>query len=219
MTYTSPLEVALPKWPALLVMGNRVTPEQAIEINFRTASGWWSTNDREFLKFVADTIGTKMGQYGSMEFGNEIREKWGFIDLSYLTNSNIMTCYVGGLHGWCSWDGAIFANSYNIGKWPSVAEVQGEWEHIANAFPFLSLRCQLLDGESSEDGERKALVEFVVKDGKVETFVPEDSTPMMPNVGLDMDAFAANFNSPYREHGPEYLFTERYARFKAIRGL
>lgn len=220
MKAIKPIGVGLPKWPALLVMGRRVTHEQAIEINFRTSSAWWSTNDREFLEFVADTIGTTVGEYGFMDFGKDIREKWGFLDLSYLENSNIMSSYIGGPHGWCSWDGVIFANSYNIGKWPSVEEVEQDWKAIAEAFPFLSLRCQLLDGENVEEGERQALVEFRVNAGEVEVFYPdEDRTPMMPTVGPDISAFMANRNSRYREHDPEHLFTQRYEIFKQIRGL
>lgn len=32
--------VYLPKWPAMVVVGKRVTPEQAAEIIIRT-NGWW----------------------------------------------------------------------------------------------------------------------------------------------------------------------------------
>lgn len=218
--YRYPLDsIGLPKWPALLVTGKRVTLDQAIEINFRTASSWWSTNDKEFLEFIAESIGASIEGYGYLNFTQEMREKWGHLSLEYLCNSNIVSSYIGGPHGWCSWDGHIFANSYNIGKYPSVVEVHSEWEQIAKAFPFLSLRCQLLDGESSEDGDRKALVEYVIEDGKVEAFVPEDPTPMVANVGLDFNMVAALFNSRLREHGTEQQFTERYNRFKELRGL
>lgn len=216
---TPSLKLGLPKWPALLVSGAKVTPDQAIEINFRTASDYWSTNDREFLAFIADTIGTDLTEYGSLNFSREISQKWGHISLSYLSNSNIVSSYIGGPHGWCSWDGTIFSNSYNIGKWPSVDAVFEDWSRIAEAFPFLSLRSQLLDGETADDGVRNAVVEFVVADGKVNAFEPEDKTPMVTAAGLDMDYFARNFNNRYREHGTEQSFTERYERFKVLRGL
>ena len=38
----------LPKWPGLLVIGDKVTPEQAMEILIRTDNLQLSSNDRKF---------------------------------------------------------------------------------------------------------------------------------------------------------------------------
>ena len=83
--------------------------------------------------------------------------------------------YIGGPHGWCDWQGQIFTNSYNIGKWPSTQEVYEEWRCIATAFPFLSLKCQLFDGETCEEEERelKPIIQFNVSQGQVTLCEPE----------------------------------------------
>lgn len=209
--------VNLNKWPAMLVVGEKVTVEQAIEINFRTACSYWSSNDKDFLAFIAEVIGANVGNYRNVEFTDEIREAWGHIPLEYLSNSNIVSSYIGGPHGWCSWDGEIFSNSYNIGKWPTVREVYDDWCRIAEAFPFLNLRCQLMSGECSEE-RLTALVEFVVKDGAVEVLIP-DATPMITASDCDISRFISMLNNRYREHGSELDFVTRYNTFKAIRGF
>lgn len=215
--------IALPKWPALLVMGKKVTREQAVEIIFRTNSGW-SSNDRHFLKFVADNIGHKTDEYDYMYLNPEMREQWGSLPLEYLGNSRIVSCWIGGPHGWCTWEGDIFTNNYNIGKWPSVQEVFSEWSEIAQAFPFLDLRCQLLDreaGEEIEEGENPAtvVVEFIVKDGTCTIVVPESGAdPMMPTV-FDMSGFLSFATNPNREHITREAFTTYYSQFKALRGF
>lgn len=81
-----------------------------------------------------------------------------------------MSCWIGGTHGWCDWDGTIFANSFNVGKWPTVEEVEKDWQAIAAAFPFLDLRSQLLNRGSSEavDEGASPVVEFVVRNSRVE---------------------------------------------------
>lgn len=219
MTDKTPLQVDLKKWPALLVSGKAVTREQAIDINFRTGS-LYGTNDKDFESFVAQTMGLEEYEFGGVRFSDEDNQRLGRLELEYLGNHNVMSCYIGGPHGWCSWDGAIFANSYNIGKWPSVTEVQDEWERIAAAFPYLDLTCQLLDMESGEEGgSDKALVEFRVKDGKVEVYIPENDTPMVASTGPDFSSFARNFNNPYREHVTEREFVSYWNSFKEIRGL
>ena len=48
-------EVELPKWPALVVIGESVTKEQAMEILIRTDSLYFGCNDKEWeeeLNFI-----------------------------------------------------------------------------------------------------------------------------------------------------------------------
>ena len=47
--------LGLPKWPALIVKGEKITPEQASEIIIRT-NGDSSCNDNEFSNRVAELI-------------------------------------------------------------------------------------------------------------------------------------------------------------------
>jgi len=106
-----------------------------------------------------------------IEASEKNRETYKVLDLYYLTNERIMSCWIGGPNGWCDWDGTIGCNNKNIGKWPDVEAVAAEWGLIAEAFPFLNLRCQLFDGETCEE-DAKPILLFTVANGRV---VVEDS--------------------------------------------
>ena len=137
----------LPKWPALLVVGEAVTPEQAAEIIIRTSSFRFTTNARDFKAQLETALyGQVLDDYTQSAFDQQERKRQEYrvLDLEYLYNDQVCSCWVGGPHGWCHWDGRIHTNNYNIGKWPSEEEVLKEWQAIAAAFPFLSLRSQLL---------------------------------------------------------------------------
>ena len=45
---TDLLEIGLPKWPALVVKGKKITKEEAAEILIRTDDFWFSANDHDF---------------------------------------------------------------------------------------------------------------------------------------------------------------------------
>lgn len=177
----------LPKWPGLLVLGEKVTPEQAMEILIRTDGLNLSSNDRKFdeqlSKIVYGVKGNWVGRSDELkkklgtkdwniihQYKDEKRAELGHIQsLYYLENSRIVSIWIGGPKGWCDWEGNIRTCNYNIGSWPSVEEVYNEWVIIAEEFPFLNLRAQLLDGEIGQDEhEHKVVVEFIVKDGRVE---------------------------------------------------
>lgn len=162
---------ALPKWPALIVKGEPVTVEQAAEVIIRTTEvGWLSCNDSRLTTAVRAAFGIREGQHG-FPVGEDVRaarERLAILDLEHLDNEQILSSWIGGPHGWMSWSGHVGCSNFNIGKWPSVEQVEEEWQAIAEAFPFLRLHAQLLSGETCEDDIRP-LVEFVVKDGKVVT--------------------------------------------------
>jgi hypothetical protein len=184
----------LPKWPALVVVGKPVTREQAAEIIVRTDSLYFSTNDsawagqlNSYLYDVepcssyrlTDAVESKLGLYDrdwqkTVEYENAATNAVGKIPLNYLDNHQIASSWIGGAHGWCSWDGEIGCSNYNIGKWPSVGDVYYEWARIAKAFPFLELKCQLMNREAGEDDavDPMPVVEFLVKDGRVKMTKP-----------------------------------------------
>lgn len=209
-------EIELPKWPALVVVGEPVTKEQAMEILIRTDSLYFCCNDREWekeLNFIVygfkdgnvddrlkEKHGIPKGQY-SPEF-YEIKEsyqnRYAPIELQYLDNHRIASAWIGGAHGWCSWDGSIGCSNYNIGKWPSVQEVFEEWVIIASKFPFLDLKCQLMNEEAGESESLKPLVEFRIKDGKVEIYEPGEILAI-PSFGTE--DMIARFNDPHGERG------------------
>ena len=166
-------DVNLSKWPGLLVTGQPVTKKQAQKINIRTSSlPYLSTNNKAFHKKVLAHLFDGLEDYYEVcrtDKDTEFESGYGILNLNYLTNKNIASAFVGGPHGWCDWKGNIRASSYNIGKWPSVKAVYGDWSLIAETFSYLNLKCQLLDGETCEieSRELKPLIQFDVKDGVV----------------------------------------------------
>lgn len=151
------------KWPRLLVVGDAVTKEQADEILIRT-NQWHGlfSNDKEWLAIVRQ-VANEYGRPAELDHAAvnagaalarmRAMDAWekslGILELSYLSNWRIMSCWFGGPYGWCDWDGTIGASTFNIGKWPSTAEVTEEWQAIATAFPFLNLRAQCLEDEGA----------------------------------------------------------------------
>lgn len=164
---------ALPKWPGLLVQGETVSKEQAMEILICT-NRWASMgNDPDWADAICKAAGVKQDKLGYMETQDCYRfeAEMGVLELEFLHNSQIVSAWVGGAHGWCHWDGKIQANNYNIGSWPSVEGVLSEWRQIAAAFPFLKLTCHLYSKETCEDGG-VPLIEYVVRDGGVTVGTP-----------------------------------------------
>lgn len=176
--------IGLPKWPAMVVVGEPVTKDQAAEILVRTFNWNNTSNDRDFTRECLTAAGIRIAAHGYPEWESveEVSLKFGLLNLSYLLNSRIYSAWICGPHGWCDWDGSIFTNNYNIGKWPSVEDVHGEWQTIAEAFPYLNLRCQLYSGETCEVGI--PLIEYVVSKGKASVKLPEDmyEKPKEPNI-------------------------------------
>ena len=153
----------LPKWPALLVVGEPVTKKQAAEIIIRTQHFFFNTNDRVFQDQLQEAVGLD-GDYDFDKIGKRYTE-YKCLNIEFLVNSRIVSCYIGGPHGWCNWDGAIGCSSYNIGKWPTIEDVLAEWKTIAAAFPFLKLKSQLFSGEHDEE-ELKPVIQFNIADGQ-----------------------------------------------------
>lgn len=183
--------ISLPKWPALLVVGEKVTPQQAQEINIRTSSlPYLSTNNRKFSAEVYEYLYKVKNLTNYWDYTGDINvtEEYGILELEYLQNQYIASAWIGGPHGWCDWQGNIFANNYNIGKWPSVSQVYQEWCLIAHTFPFLNLQCQLLNKECSEhcnDEENskettRAVVQFTIEKGAVDLEVEPKSLILEP---------------------------------------
>jgi len=193
----------LPKWPAMVVVGDPVTVEQAEEILIRTDGLSFCSNAREAQKEFYRILGLETDEWGSPYGGSTAQDyrnshdKWQSVasklrvlnEISYLRNARILSSYIGGPHGWCDWNGSIFSNSYNIGKWPSVEVVRDEWKCIAKAFPYLKLRCQLFSGEQCEEGS-EPVVEFRVSKGRVRVMEPKDCLSIDPTLNLDPIKFA-----------------------------
>lgn len=201
--------MGLPKWPALAVVGKKLTDEQAAEVLIRT-DGYvpnfkYAGNDKHHAK----RLNALFGFYGAPGMDATVEERRAYWDktddlrnrlrvvrLEYLANHQIVSSWVGGPHGWVNWNGDVFCNTFNIGKWPDIQTVAEEWGRIAEAFPYLDLRSQLFDGETSEDGN--PVVEFVVSEGVV--VVTEPRGVLVPTVLMPLNP-AIQFGSSAREHG------------------
>lgn len=187
------LDSALPKWPEMRVIGNKVSKKQAADIIMRTDFSFFypSTNDEEWLRIFYDIIG--VGQVEDDDIYKAIysvAKRIGWLEgIEYIRPSRIMSNYIRGPRGWIDWDGNIDYGTHNIGKWPSCEDVFKDWEIVANAFPYLNLRCQLFDKEGCEDGE-EAVIEYIVREGKVEAVKPVDIIPR--GIELEYDICAAN---------------------------
>jgi len=203
------LNVGLPKWPALIVAGEKVSEDLASEILIRTDSNLpdyeYVLNDTDYANQIMSLFGMPsrfrgakrddfMAHYDKVD---AIRKKLGILGLDYLKNSRIGSSYIGGPHGWCDWSGNIFCNTYNIGKWPEADTVANEWAKIASVFPTLKLRCQLLDAEQCEDHGVPA-VEYMVANGKV--IVDKPKGQLLPVVN-DITGNVMGIFNPSRERG------------------
>lgn len=205
----------LPKWPALIVVGKPVTKQQAMAINVMTDRFSFCSNDREFEKQIHKLIYDvdeswsdltdalkekhKTDFSGTCGIKESISKKYGALELNYMSNSRIVSSWIGGPHGWCNWDGTIGTNNYNIGKYPSVQDVYEDCVKIAEAFPFLEMKVQLLNQEAGED-ERptEAVIEYSIANGNIDMYEPKG---ILREPSFGFDDMYKRFNSPYAERG------------------
>jgi hypothetical protein len=211
--------VDLPKWPQMLVTGAAVTVEQAKEIIFRTddtmCSPEYAGNDHEWRKWFSAESGF-----------DEIKDDWGsreelrdavMVSTGYVKNDWAASSYAYGPHGWCHPDGTICSFD-NIGKWPSVTEVLGDWAELAKAFPFLDLHVTLMSGEHCED-VAAALVNIRVVNGVASleepTLEPHATNPK--GRGDITDHIFALLSHTRNERGlPTEWYVEYAARIKGV---
>ncbi len=173
------------KWMGLVVVGKKITEEQAKEIIVRTSGLYFCSNDHKFVQELYEHIFNKKLDHivyhaSICEFCDDKKElnfamkRYGILPgIEYLKNSQIVSSYIGGPHGWCNWDGTIFTNSYNVGKYPSKEYIFKEWKEIAREFSYLDLKCQLWNGEVCDE-DNAPYVQYNVKNGKVKVVEPED---------------------------------------------
>ena len=91
------------------------------------------------------------------------------------------------------------SSNYNIGKYPSVRDVYEDCVKIADAFPFLEMRVQLMNQEAGEDDRPlEAVVEYSIKNGEVDMYQP---TGILETPSFGSDDMYQRFNNPYAERG------------------
>jgi len=171
-------DVYLIKWPGFVVEGKKVTEEQAAEILIKTDCHMpnfkYAGNDRGLSKELNAICNVSEDYDYDKEC--ELRDRMGILEIDLLANSQIVSSYIGGPHGWCDWDGNIRTSGDNIGKWPTVKSVAEEWHTIAQAFSYLDLECWLFNHESGYVegvGSPGPVVKFVVSSGNVDVKFPD----------------------------------------------
>lgn len=200
-------DIPLTKWPGFIVVGEKVTEAQAAEIliktDFHLPDFRHASNDRAFDEDLCGVFGvpydTNYKDYrNQFEKLETLKKELGMIsNLEYIANERIVSSWIDGPHGWCDWSGNIFCNTFNIGKWPDVKQVAEEWSRIAEAFPFLNLKSQLMSGESGEDNAIP-VVEFVINDG---TVVVRDTKHKLVPMVFDVNSIVHSLLAPGRERG------------------
>lgn len=165
------LERDLPKWPGVLINGDPVSREQALNIIAKTDSfidslGEFGGNDSEWNAKAKSEMGVDDLTFEeSCAIGSAFRESDLFVPTVYLRNDWLSTSYIHGPSGWCSPSGEIYMNR-NVGKWPSLIEIQEDFERIAKAFPFLKATAVVFDHEYCEE-EKKQVLTFFINKGEV----------------------------------------------------
>jgi hypothetical protein len=163
-----------PKWPGLLVVGEKISEEQAADILLKTQH-WFLLDDiskksllyKEFKKIYISSF-PEEDRISDIPLDFDIIEKTiKPLELSHLSNHRISSSWIGGLHGWCDWDGKIFCNNYNIGKWPSLEYVKDDLTLIASSFPFLNFTLQLLSEEIHSEENSYPIYTCEVKNGSI----------------------------------------------------
>ena len=198
------------KWPAMLITGEKVTEEQAMDIIIRTDEAvvnpnmYTFGNNQDFGKQWAKLIDVRYDYDESVYSRSECIN---FVSLEYLYNNLLGSCWVGGSTSWIWEDGSIFRFS-NIGKWPSTEKVFDELKQIAQAFPYLKLKATLFDkkvmfdfyinGQKIADAEYedvldKAFCSFTVENGKV-TYHNE---PFKDHFSCDLISESFNKKNPF----------------------
>lgn len=175
------LDRALPKWPQMLVWGERINPSLALEIIRRTEMFFLGLggndheyNDRWWKRFHYPQYKDFSGQPEQYKKHREARSnwirEWGYLDAEYIYNAWISTSFIFGPHGWCWPDGTI-AFDGNVGKWPTGHELYAEWKAVAEAFPALNMTVVFMDDERDAD-IRNPIMAFRINGGKVEVVDP-----------------------------------------------
>ena len=204
-------DIELPKWTGLLVVGDSVTFEQAEEIIIRTSDWRYDlfNNDKSFLNNEIKNIYRE--SLPIEELISEVKldedifyQKIDHLSLSYLDNDRIDSSWIGGLKGWCDWDGKIFCNNFNIGKYPSVIDVIDDLKDIIKAFPYLKFKLQLLSHEVSIEeyiNEVKPLVSLEINNGKIkEMNINHLIAPYMSNENcINDEILINNINQNWRK--------------------
>lgn len=181
------------KWPHMTVIGDQVTAEQAADILIRTDSNMCSflyagnQPDHVRVNYKA-AVGCTCPKEWDLKALQACPANSRKLRLNYLKNAQIVSAYIGGPHGWVDWQGRVFANSFNTGKWPSEETLLEDCTTIAEAFPFLQATFWWWSSEGCEfDGSQLPVYAIRVEGGVAkETKEPCPVAPGQSDTETDM---------------------------------
>jgi hypothetical protein len=197
----------------MVVHGRPISTSQANEVIVRMADPYWLMgNDKQWERLTHEAFGiTTIDRHGLENYQaydlecKRVHRELGTVHAGYLgLAGRIYTSMISGPYGWCDWDGTI-RGAYNVGKWPSVAELDEQWHSVASAFSFLSLTVQIFDKESCElEGDESPVAQWTISDG-VARFDDEPGPSLLPTLDPEAtkidESWFRRFNTPGFERG------------------
>ena len=150
----------LSTWNGIVLEGQSISKEDAARVILRTTNlRGLNITDPLWKEKVFGMFGIPMNWDTDPldpdldPFFEEAVEKYGlladssgFSRLEFFSNWKIFSDSKWGAHGWVDWDGQVFCNSWDIGKYPTEDLIQEEWELISSCFPFLDLTFLVYSG-------------------------------------------------------------------------
>jgi hypothetical protein len=204
--------LSLPKWPQFKLTGASVTQQQAIDIIRRTDTflragslhggnnkTWeaWAKRELGFnLLSEPDNNKQELNDWQSdwnkyYEICHEINKRLGCVGTAYLHNNWASSAFIYGAHGWLHPSGHVY-HGFNLGKWPTVAEVVNDLRLLLKAFPYLNLVGTLYDSEYCETPQ--PVVTLIARKGRVSASLNHDQHHKVhpsintSNQDVDLDA-------------------------------
>lgn len=162
-------DITLPKWTTMLIKGNTITKEQAMEVLVRTNDwGDFEHSEKEieelYIAIEKYFINFLPPEEQISGFNFYENKDLFFSTLKILDFSNIHNTKIHSKRGWLDWNGKIFSNNYNLGKWPSALYVYEDIKNLVNNFNFIKyLDVQLV--EELEGGESIILLNIKYDNG------------------------------------------------------
>lgn len=168
-------------WHGCTLRGKPVSKELAAQIIIRTTNlrgmiipadlKWKTEVFQAFgipVEWDTDTLDPDLDEYfaEAVQKYGIIADEHGFSQLEFFSNWRIFSAR--GSHGWIDWDGVIFSNTMNLGKYPSEEIIADEWKLIASRFPTLDLEFHLFEKPLEQlDSSSVPLYQYTVREGAV----------------------------------------------------
>jgi hypothetical protein len=208
VTWHMSATVGLPKWPAVRIWGQPVSQDLAGEIVIRTSRMWadhgigcdplWKQKLCKLLNLDEIDWGSSTGAIRrAMKSWQDIQVDTGILDLDLFCNVWLNHSPMFASRGWCSPQGAVRFDR-NVGKWPTLEQIAGEWSKISQAWPSLNLEICVMNGELCEQNISSVAV-LNVENGQVQVHDPANYQ-FLSRFGNPAVAWPTEFEFDIAEH-------------------